>query len=76
MRPWRVKEGLSVVTMTSSRLRARCHWLLDRGVNVRFRDGFISIEVERIPLIPREVTPWFTALRAYSELGVSSMCFN
>lgn len=36
----------------------------------------ISIEVQSIPLIPREVTPWFTALRAYSELGMNSMCFN
>ena len=23
-----------------------------------------------VPLIPREVTPWFTALRAYSTLGL------
>ena len=65
-----------MVTMTSSRLRARCHWLLGTDVNVGFRDRVISIEVESIPLIPREVTPWFTALRAYSELGMSSMCFN
>lgn len=36
----------------------------------------ISEEVRSIPLMPREVTPWFTALRAYSELRMSSTCFN
>lgn len=36
----------------------------------------ISKELRGIPLMPREVTPWFTALRAYSELRMSLTSFN
>ena len=43
------------------------------GGSIRGEEDFFSVArtMPFVALMPREVTPWFTALRAYSEIAIS-----
>lgn len=56
-----------MVMMISFQLRGQCHLLLYESAMIH---GFLFGMI--VPFIPNEVTPWFTAFRAYSVFKLAA----